>query len=70
MTTQEKRMSVVVKNNKNNGYRMFTKGALEEVLKTCTKVKYDGKIVDITDEMINIVEEKSKRVCVSGNAGN
>ena len=48
-----------MKNNKNNGYRMFTKGALEEVLKTCTKVKYDGKIVEITDEMINIVEEKA-----------
>ena len=61
-----KRMSVVVKNNKNNGYRMFTKGALEEVLKTCTKVKYDGKIVDITDEMINIVEEKAKEFASQG----
>ena len=61
-----KRMSVVVKNNKNNGYRMFTKGALEEVLKTCTKVKYDGKIVEITDEMINIVEEKAKEFASQG----
>ena len=61
-----KRMSVVVKNKKNNGYRMFTKGALEEVLKTCTKVKYDGKIVEITDEMINIVEEKAKEFASQG----
>lgn len=61
-----KRMSVVVKNQKNNGYRMFTKGALEEVLKTCTKVKYDGKIVEITDEMINIVEEKAKEFASQG----
>ena len=61
-----KRMSVVVKNNKNNGYRMFTKGSLEEVLKTCTKVKYDGKIVEITDEMINIVEEKAKEFASQG----
>ena len=32
-------MSVVVKSNKNNGYRMFTKGALEEILKGVHKGK-------------------------------
>ncbi len=61
-----KRMSVVVKSNKNNGYRMFTKGALEEILKVCTRVKYEGKIVDLTPDMIELVEEKAKEFATQG----
>lgn len=37
-----KRMSVVVE-QKNGAHRMITKGALEEILKICTKVKVDDK---------------------------
>lgn len=61
-----KRMSVVVKSNKNNGYRMFTKGALEEILKVCTKVKYNGHVNELTPEMIEIVEQKAKEYAVQG----
>ena len=61
-----KRMSVVVKSNKNNGYRMFTKGALEEILKVCTKVKYNGHINELTPEMVEIVEQKAKEYAVQG----
>ena len=61
-----KRMSVVVKSNKNGGYRMFTKGALEEILKVCTKVKYNGHVNELTPEMIEIVEQKAKEYAVQG----
>ena len=61
-----KRMSVVVKSNKNNGYRMFTKGALEEILKVCTKVKYNGHVNELTPEMVEIVEQKAKEYAVQG----
>ena len=61
-----KRMSVVVKSNKNNGYRMFTKGALEEILKVCTNVKYNGHVNDLTPEMVEIVEQKAKEYAVQG----
>ena len=61
-----KRMSVVVKSNKNNGYRMFTKGVLEEILKVCTKVKYNGHVNELTPEMVEIVEQKAKEYAVQG----
>lgn len=61
-----KRMSVVVRSNKNNGYRMFTKGALEEILKVCTKVKYNGHVNELTPEMVEIVEQKAKEYAVQG----
>ena len=61
-----KRMSVVVKSNKNNGYRMFTKGALEEILKVRTKVKYNGHVNELTPEMVEIVEQKAKEYAVQG----
>ena len=61
-----KRMSVVVKSNKNSGYRMFTKGALGEILKVCTKVKYNGHVNELTPEMVEIVEQKAKEYAVQG----
>ncbi len=61
-----KRMSVVVCSNKDNGYRMLTKGALEEILKVCTKVKYNGSIKPLTPELIRIVEEKAKEYAAQG----
>ena len=61
-----KRMSVVVCNNKNNGYRMFTKGAIEEILKVCTKVKYNGQIRPLTSELIEEVEQKAKEYAIQG----
>ena len=41
-----KRQSIIVKNSKS--YRMITKGALEEVLSVCTKIKLGQKVVNIT----------------------
>lgn len=61
-----KRMSVVVKSKKNNGYRMFTKGALEEILKICTNVKYENKKVPLTEQMQEIVKAKAQEFASKG----
>ena len=49
-----KRMSVVVKSE--DGYRMLTKGAIEEILKCCKEVKYKDEIIPITDDLIKQIE--------------
>ena len=61
-----KRMSVVVQDKITTSYRMLTKGALEEVLNVCNKVKYNGKITDLTSDLIEIVKSESKRYAEKG----
>ena len=46
--------SVVVKNGEN--IRILTKGAVTEILNKCTKVKYQNKISDLTEEIKNKVK--------------
>ena len=57
-------MSIIVRNK--NTYRMITKGAMEEVLKRCTKVKVKCKEEDLTKELIDIVTNKAKEMATSG----
>lgn len=57
-------MSIIVRNK--NTYRMITKGAMEEVLKRCTKVKIKGKEEGLTKELIDIVTNKAKEMATSG----
>lgn len=57
-------MSIIVKND--STYRMITKGAMEEILKRCTKVKIKGKEEDLTKELINTVTTKAKEMATSG----
>ena len=59
-----KKMSVIVK--KGSQYRMITKGALEEVIKSCTKVKRNGQLEEITQEIIEKVEAKAKELAETG----
>lgn len=54
---ERKRMSVVVEEKDKKNYRMFTKGALEEIISVCNKVKYKGKITDLNDKIIKRVEK-------------
>lgn len=61
-----KRMSVVVENNDNKGYKMITKGALEEILKVCKKVEYNGEIKELTKEMSDKAQEKAKEFATQG----
>lgn len=59
---ERKRMSVVVEEKDTNKYRMFTKGALEEIVSICKKVKYKGKIVNLNNHIIEKVESIVKNL--------
>lgn len=61
-----KKMSIVVKNKKTNNFKMITKGALEEVIKSCTKVKIKNKETKITDDLINNIKIKAESMAESG----
>ncbi len=56
--------SVVVK--KDDDYRMFTKGALEEILKICTKINYKGTEKDINDSLREKAIAKAKELEKTG----
>ena len=56
-------MSIVVKKD---DYTLITKGALEEVLKICTKVNNKGEIQNITKEKIEKIEQKAKELAKKG----
>ena len=58
-----KRMSIVVKKD---DYTLITKGALEEVLKICTKLNNKGEIQNITKEKIEKIEQKAKELAKKG----
>ena len=51
---------------KNGAHRMITKGALEEILKICTKVKLDDKVQEITEEMKVRIQENAKAMAQQG----
>lgn len=59
-----KRMSVVVKSE--DGYRMLTKGAIEEVLKCCKDVKYKDQILPLTDKLIKQIEVNANNLSNMG----
>lgn len=59
-----RRMSVVVKSD--NDYRMITKGALEEILKVCTKVKDGKSIININNDITKIINNKVNELSNSG----
>ena len=58
-----KRMSVVVKKE---NHILITKGALEEVLKICTRVKIDDEVKKINDDYINAIENNAKMLANKG----
>ena len=59
-----KKMSVVVKHDEH--YRIITKGALEEVLKSCTTAKINGEHLPLTYEMIENIENNAKKLALQG----
>lgn len=60
-----KRMSVVVQSQEGQ-HKMITKGALEEILKVCNKVKYNGQIKDLTKDLINTVQKEVESYAMQG----
>lgn len=58
-----KRASIVVKNS---DYTMITKGALEEILKITTTALIDGKVVPITEQIIESINSKANELANLG----
>ena len=55
-----KKTSIVVKSV--NGYKMITKGALEEVIKSCNKALIGNKEEKITNKIIDVVNKKAREL--------
>ena len=58
---ERKRMSVVVKKPQGD-YELITKGALEEILKVCSKVKKKDAVIDLSTEIIKKIESDAKKL--------
>ena len=58
-----KRMSIVVKKE---DYTLITKGALEEILKVCTKVRNGEKIEKLNEKNIDNIQQKAKELARKG----
>ena len=55
-----KKETIIVK--KKEQYRVITKGALEEILSCCTKIKLGTKITDIDQNLKKVIEELGYQV--------
>jgi Mg2+-importing ATPase len=63
---ERKRMSIVVEDRNTHKYRMLTKGALEEIIPICTKIKYKDKIVNIDENAIRKINKISENLSKEG----
>ena len=61
---ERKKSSVVVKNE--TDYKIISKGALEEILKGCTKVRYKEQEKPITDELIEQINQNARAMAQKG----
>ena len=59
-----KKETIIVK--KKEQYRVITKGALEEILSCCTKIKLGTQITDIDQNLKKVIEEKAKELANDG----
>lgn len=60
-----KKMTIVISDDDQH-YRIITKGALEEVLKGCTKVIDGEDVKPLTQEMIERINEEAKSLAMGG----
>ena len=60
-----RRMSVLLE-DKSGKVQLITKGALTEMLQVCKWVEYDGKVVELTDEMKKKAEETALKLNAEG----
>ena len=59
-----RRLSIIVKEN--NKQEMITKGAVEEILNVCTKVKYNNQTININSELKNKILKTCKELNKKG----
>nr|WP_257787444.1 HAD-IC family P-type ATPase [Spiroplasma eriocheiris] len=57
---ERRRLTIVVNND--NGTKLITKGAIEEVLKISTKIYYQDKIVDLDDNLRRQIKAQLERL--------
>ena len=62
---ERRRMSVVVADKKGKA-QLITKGAVEEMLKCCSWADLDGKVVPLTQDVIDFVQERSDELNAKG----
>jgi len=59
-TSARKMMSTAYE--KDHGYRIYTKGSPEKVLNISNRILYNGKIIEMTQEHRNVIEESIKKL--------
>ncbi len=59
---ERKRMSVVVRHIQNGEIFVLTKGSVKTVLEKCTGILIDGKKIDLTKELRDKIDEKTKNM--------
>ncbi len=59
-TSARKMMSTAYE--KDNAYRLYTKGSPEKVLNICNRIVYNGTIIPMTQEHKNVIEESIKKL--------
>lgn len=59
-----KKMSVVVKHEEH--YRIITKGALEEILKSCSTVKFNSENIPLTQDLIENINQNATSLAKQG----
>lgn len=62
---ERRRLSVVV-GDASGRTRMVTKGALEEVLAVCSSVEVDGRVLPLTDELVEEVTQRGEALADEG----
>ena len=62
-TSARKMMSTAYE--KDNGYRLYTKGSPEKVLNVCNRILYNGTVIPMTQEHKNIIEDRIKKLQVN-----
>lgn len=60
--SMRKMMSTICKNEENGELLQYTKGAPDEVLKRCSKMLSDGKIVELDDSLRAKILDENKRM--------
>ena len=59
-TSARKMMSTAYE--KDNGYRLYTKGSPEKVLNICNRILYNGTVIPMTQEHKNVIEESITKI--------
>lgn len=62
---ERKRMSVVIKDGQNN-HRIITKGAVEEILKICTKAKDKAETLPISEDLLKRINDHADSLSNEG----